>query len=250
MLTGRVTGTVARIVAQEGVPQPFASARVTFLARIGEFPAGTDLVIPDHVTCRLDAQGRILDPTDPEGVRLGVELAASENIEGGFTTVVRIEGPSFTTRVFDIIVRSGETIDIATAVHVPAQPGQVVDRLAGLVDQVQEWVDDPTTLPDVGPAVEAAAGSASAAAESAQQAHAVALAVGGYRGVPLCRVSSGWDECFAGWGVEGAISEHGVQDEDAAVGQCHDRLVVAFAFCAFAVVVGPAGGVGADGGEG
>lgn len=171
MLTGRVTGTVARIVAQEGVPQSFASAQVTFLARVGEFPAGTDLVIPDRVTCRLDAQGRILDPTDPGGVRLGVELAASENVEGGFTTVVRVEGPSFTTRVFDVIVRSGETIDIATAVHVPPQPGQVVDRLAGLVDQVQEWVDDPTTLPDVGPAVEAAAGSASEAATSAQKAH-------------------------------------------------------------------------------
>ncbi len=146
MLTGRVTGTVARIVAQEGVPQPFASARVTFLARVGEFPAGTDLVIPDRVTCRLDAQGRILDPTDPEGVRLGVELAASENVGGGFSTVVRVEGPSFTTRMFDIIVRSGETIDIATVVRVPPQPGQVVDRLAGLVDQVQEWVDDPDAL--------------------------------------------------------------------------------------------------------
>ena len=179
MLTGRVTGTVARIVAQGGVPEAFASARVTFLARVGEFPAGTDLVIPDRVTCRLDAQGRILDPTDPEGVRLGVELAASENVEGGFSTVVRVEGPSFTTRVFDIIVRSGETIDIATAIHVPAQPGQVVDRLAGLVDQVQEWVDDPTTLPDVGPAVEAAAGSASAAAESAQQAHESATSAAG-----------------------------------------------------------------------
>lgn len=170
MLTGRVTGTVARIVAAEGTPQPFASATVSFSARTREFPADTDLVIPDRVTCRLDVQGRILDPTDPEGVRLGVELAASENVEGGFSTEVRIAGTSFTTRVFDIIVRSGETIDIATAVHVPAQPGQVVDRLAGLVDQVQEWVDDPTTLPDVGPAVEAAAGSASAALESAQQA--------------------------------------------------------------------------------
>ena len=171
MLTGRVTGTVARIVAQEGVPQAFASARVVFLARVGEFPAGTDLVIPDRVTCRLDEQGRILDPTDPGGVRLGVELAASENVVGGFSTVVRVEGPSFTTRVFDIIVRSGETIDIATVVRVPPDPGRVVDRLSGLVDQVQEWVDDPTTLPDVGPAVEAAAGSASAAATSAQQAH-------------------------------------------------------------------------------
>lgn len=171
MLTGRVTGTVARIVAQESVPQPFTSAQVTFLARVGEFPAGTDLVIPDRVTCRLDAQGRILDPSDPEGVRLGVELAASENVVGGFSTVVRVEGPTFTTRMFDIIVRSGKTIDIATAVHVPAQPGQVVDRLSGLVDRVQGWVDDPTTLPDVGPAVEAAAGSATAAATSAQKAH-------------------------------------------------------------------------------
>lgn len=182
MLTGRVTGTVARIVAAEGVPQPFASATVSFSARTREFPADTDLVIPDRVTCRLDAQGRILDPTDTEGVRLGVELAASENIEGGFSTEVRIAGTSFTTRVFDIIVRAGETIDIATAVHVPAQPGQVVDKLAGLVDRVQEWVDDPMTLPDVGPAVEAAAGSASAAAESAQQAHESAVAAAGSAG--------------------------------------------------------------------
>ena len=182
MLTGRVMGTVARIVAQEGVPQPFASAQVVFLARVGEFPAGTDLVIPDRVTCRLDAQGRILDPTDPEGVRLGVELAASENVEGGFSTVVRVEGPSFTTRMFDIIVRSGKTIDIATVVRVPPDPGRVADRLSGLVDQVQEWVDDPTTLPDVGPAVEAAAGSASSAAESARQAHESALAAAGSAG--------------------------------------------------------------------
>ena len=182
MLTGRVTGTVARIVAAEGTPQPFASATVSFSARTREFPADTDLVIPDKVTCRLDAQGRILDPMDAEGQRLGVELAASENIDGGFTTEVRIAGTSFTTRVFDIIVRAGETIDIATAVHVPAQPGQVVDRLAGLVDQVQEWVDDPTTLPDVGPAVEAAAGSASAAAESAQQAHESATSAAGSAG--------------------------------------------------------------------
>lgn len=181
MLTGRVTGTVARIVAAEGTPQPFASATVSFSARTREFPADTDLVIPDTVTCRLDAQGRILDPTDTEGVRMGVELAAMENIDGGFTYEVRIASlvSTFTTRVFDIIVRAGETIDIAAAVHVPAQPGQVVERLAGLVDQVQEWVDDPTTLPDVGPAVEAAAGSASAAAESAQQAHESATSAAG-----------------------------------------------------------------------
>ena len=67
------------------------------------------------------------------------------------------------------------------------------------------------------------------------------------RGVPLCGVSSGggW---FRGWlgVVEGVVADHGVQGQDAAVGQGEDGLVMAFALVAFALVVGPGDGVGAQ----
>ena len=41
-----------------------------------------------------------------------------------------------------------------------------------------------------------------------------------------------------------------MQGQDAAVGQGEDGLVMAFALVAFALVVGPGDGVGAQGGEG
>lgn len=65
--------------------------------------------------------------------------------------------------------------------------------------------------------------------------------------MPLCCVSS----CQGGVGhvVEGAVSEHGVQDRESAVGEGDDGLVVSFALGSFAVVVGAADRVGADHGE-
>lgn len=50
--------------------------------------------------------------------------------------------------------------------------------------------------------------------------------------------------------VEGVVADHGVQGQDAAVGQGEDGLVVTFPLLAFALVVGLADGVGAQGGEG
>ena len=61
---------------------------------------------------------------------------------------MRISGPTFTQVTFHIAVPAGVDTDIATAVHVPADPGRVVDRLTSLVDTVQGWVDDPESLPD------------------------------------------------------------------------------------------------------
>ena len=170
MLTGRVVGSVGRFVAHGGSPARFENAHVAFQPDIQSFPTDDPtLLVPDTVVCSLDEQGRIVDPTD--GVSLGVTLAASDSIEGGFTYAVRISGPTFTQVVFHIAVPAGVDTDIATAVHVPADAGRVVDRLTSLVGVVQGWVDDPESLPDVGPAVASAAGSASAAATSAQKAH-------------------------------------------------------------------------------
>ena len=67
-------------------------------------------------------------------------------------------------------------------------------------------------------------------------------------GVPLCCLSSHEDGFW--WVVEGAVSEHGVEDAESAVGESDDGLVVAFALAAFAVVVGAAFRVGADDREG
>src|SRR5699024_4570051 len=52
-----------------------------------------------------------------------------------------------------------------------------------------------------------------------------------------------------GWLVVGSVSEHGEEDVAAAAGQADEGGVVALALGAFAVVVGPTGGVG-QGGEG
>ena len=72
----------------------------------------------------------------------------------------------------------------------------------------------------------------------------------GAGGVPLCGVSSGcgW---FRGWlrVVEGSVADHGVQGEDAAVGQGEQGLVVALALVPFALVVGTGDGI-SQGGEG
>lgn len=145
MLTGWVTGTVGRVLAQTGDPVP-QSGRVEFTAEVDDHPVGDALIISDRVVCQLDAQGRILDPADPERQRLGVELEASQNIEGGFAYLVEIIGDSFETRRFRIVVEAGETVDIATAVHVPQDPASVISMLQALIATVQGWVDDPEVL--------------------------------------------------------------------------------------------------------
>lgn len=68
---------------------------------------------------------------------------------------------------------------------------------------------------------------------------------------PLCGVSSGRDK-LVGWlgVVEGVVSEHRVEGEDASVGEGEDGLVVAFALGDFALVVGAADRVRAWGGKG
>ena len=47
--------------------------------------------------------------------------------------------------------------------------------------------------------------------------------------------------------VGGVVAQHGPQDVEASAGQGEDGLGVGFAFGSLAVVVGPGGGVGADG---
>ena len=46
------------------------------------------------------------------------------------------------------------------------------------------------------------------------------------------------------------VADHGVQGQDAAVGQGENGLVMTLALVSFALVVGPGDGVGAQGGEG
>lgn len=145
MLTGWVTGTVGRVLAQTGDPVP-QSGRVEFTPEVDDHPVGDALIISDRVVCQLDAQGRILDPTDPERQRLGVELDAAENIAGGFAYLVEIIGDSFDTRRFRMVVHANQTIDIASAVRVPAQPGTVVSTLQAAIDTIAGWIADPEFL--------------------------------------------------------------------------------------------------------
>jgi hypothetical protein len=53
--------------------------------------------------------------------------------------------------------------------------------------------------------------------------------------------------CGERWLVGLAVADHGVEDVDAAAGEADQRGGVSFAGGAFAVVVGPAGGVGEAG---
>ena len=60
------------------------------------------------------------------------------------------------------------------------------------------------------------------------------------RGCPYTVCQAAVGSFVAGWGgVEGSISDHGVQGQDAAVGQGEDCLVMAFALVSFALVIGP-----------
>lgn len=112
MLTGTVTGKFARIVSRDGILLPPACLTVTFEALTPGFTDGAKYIIPDTVTCHLDKQGRILDPTDPEEKRLGVELAASENEPQGFAYEVRISSPYTTTTRAGITVHANQTADL------------------------------------------------------------------------------------------------------------------------------------------
>lgn len=143
VLTGMVVGTVGRVLAQTGSPLP-QQAQVTFTADVSDFPAGGELLVPDPVTCQLDEQGRILNPAG-DGT-LGVELAASENVQGGFTYEVTISGSSFTTRRFHLVVHANQQVDLATAVRVPTQPGTVISTLQAYIDTIQGWLSDPEFL--------------------------------------------------------------------------------------------------------
>lgn len=145
MLTGRVVGTVGRVLAQTGIPVPH-EGRVRFTAQVGDHAAGGVWIVPSPVECQLDEEGRILDPTDPEGGRLGVELDAWENVEGGFTYEARIMVPGVSDRVFYLAVHANQTVDIATAIRVPSQPGSAITALQALVDTIQGWLADPELL--------------------------------------------------------------------------------------------------------
>ena len=145
MLTGFVTGTVGRVLARTGDPVP-QSARIMFTAEVEDHPVNGAVIISDRVVCQLDAQGRILDPTDPEQESLGVELEASQNVEGGFAYLVEIVGDSFETRRFRIVVEAGETVDIATAVHVPQDPASVISTLQSYINTIVGWIADPEVL--------------------------------------------------------------------------------------------------------
>ena len=112
MLTGRVTGTFTRWVAQGGVPVPHTDLTVAFIAPVGELPDDMARVIPDRVVCHLDARGRITDPTDPTGQRLGVELAASEAVPGGFTYRVEVTGPTVARITTHITVHADQVVDL------------------------------------------------------------------------------------------------------------------------------------------
>ena len=112
MLTGKVMGTFAHGYAAGGVPVPYNDLTVAFIAPVGEFPADMDLVVPDRVVCHLDARGRITDPTDPTGQRLGVELAASEAVPGGFSYQVEITGPSIDRITTQITVPANQVADL------------------------------------------------------------------------------------------------------------------------------------------
>ncbi|WP_075889725.1 hypothetical protein [Actinomyces provencensis] len=112
MRTGKVTGTFAHGYAAGGVPVPHTDLTVTFIAPVGEFPADMDLVVPDRVVCHLDARGRIADPTDPTGQRLGVELAASEAVPGGFSYQVEITGPSIDRITTHVTVHADQVVDL------------------------------------------------------------------------------------------------------------------------------------------
>lgn len=145
MLTGRVVGTVGRVLAQTGTPVP-QEGRVRFTAQVGDHAVGGVWIVPSPVECQLDEEGRILDPTDPAGERLGVELDAWENVDGGFTYRVEIVSPAIVTRVLHLAVHANQTVDIATAIHVPSQPGTVISTLQACIDTIQGWLADPEFL--------------------------------------------------------------------------------------------------------
>ena len=64
-----------------------------------------------------------------------------------------------------------------------------------------------------------------------------------FGGVPLWCVKRRWVVSWPVVGCRGVVADHGVQGQDAAVGQGEDGLVMAFALVAFALVVGPGDGV-------
>lgn len=143
MQTGRVVGVVGRVVARLGDPQTLAGTRVRFRALAGPFPAGGELVIPDPVECRVDDRGQLLDPTDADGARLGVELAATDVPGREFTFEVRISAPSISPVVFHILVPTGATVDLATVAHVPGTESDWTRDRQTILSRMVQVLPDP-----------------------------------------------------------------------------------------------------------
>lgn len=161
---GTVVGRFMRAVADgpdtgrdpDGIP--FAGLTVKFIPSADRFKNATAtppvMIVADPITATTDADGYLIDPEGEQGIRL---LATDDEDLNptGWTWGVAISGTGFRTVSFNFALPSDGTIDLATVVPVPGNPGQAM----------QDWLA----------AVAASEAAATSAGESAGVAVAAAV---------------------------------------------------------------------------
>lgn len=180
-----VQGTVTFTPSVPYLPNPTASEPVTILA--------------DNITGILDGNGFLCSP-DPDSPKLagrrGVKLIATDDPDlsvTGWTWKVTYNFLPVDKRVLpkipdhSILVPSGGTVDLTSAVKVPSSTGVGLDQVTVIRAEALQAAADADTSADLAGTrateaagfATAAAGSAVAAAGSATQASAVAATVAG-----------------------------------------------------------------------
>jgi hypothetical protein len=136
---GTVTGAFLRAVADsptdsdrdpEGLPVADLSVRFTasispaIVRDTSATPPVTILI--DPITAVVDSSGILVGPDGQPGVRL-VASTDPDIQPTGWTWTVGISSPTFPSLSFSFTLDAGQTIDLASVVQVPSNPGTTLD---------------------------------------------------------------------------------------------------------------------------
>ncbi len=154
---GTIVGRFMRAVADgpdtgrdpDGIP--LAGLTVKFIPSSGRFKNATAtppvMIVADPITATTDADGYLIDAEGEQGIRL---LATDDEDLNptGWTWGVAISGTGFRTVSFSFALPTDGTIDLATVVPVPGNPGQAMQDWLAAVEASQTAAADALVARD------------------------------------------------------------------------------------------------------
>ena len=178
---GTVVGRFMRAVADgpdtgrdpDGIP--LAGLTVKFIPSVDRFKNATAtppvMIVADPITAATDADGYLIDAEGEQGIRL---LATDDEDLNptGWTWGVAISGTGFRTVSFSFALPTDGTVDLATVIPVPGNPGQAMQDWLAAVEASQTAAADALVARDEAVAAKDAAEAVPAQVDTAMAAQA------------------------------------------------------------------------------